>query len=39
MMLLMNQVLWPTERSAAAHYWAMAYKLKTSDLRLLFAFK
>ena len=32
-MLLSNQALWPTEKSAVAHCWAMVYRLKTSDLR------
>ena len=31
-MLLSNQALWPTKSSAVAHYWAMARRLKTSDL-------
>ena len=31
-MLLSNQALWLTENSAVAHCWAMAHKLKTSDL-------
>ena len=31
-MLLSNQDLWPTENSAVAHRWAMAHRLKTSDL-------
>ena len=31
-MLLSNQALWLTENSAVAHCWAMAHRLKTSDL-------
>ena len=31
-MLLSTQALWPTENSAVAYCWAMAHKLKTSDL-------
>ena len=31
-MLLSNQALRPTENSAVTHCWAMAYKLKTSNL-------
>ena len=31
-MLLFNQALRPTENSAMAHCWAMACRLKTSDL-------
>ena len=31
-MLLSNQALRPTENTAVAHCWVMAYWLKTSDL-------
>ena len=31
-MLLSNQALWPTKNSVVAHCWAMAHRLKTSDL-------
>ena len=30
--VLSSQALWPTEYSAMAHIWAMAYRLKTSGL-------
>ena len=31
-MLLSIQALWPTENSAVALCWALAHRLKTSDL-------